>query len=86
MVALGALAGVVVVVLQVVHQQKKLWLQTEKHCVRRQEIRLEHPVRTAHPQKAPAEWLHPSLLGAIQPASYPPSAPGWCTRMVHFTL
>jgi len=45
-------------------------------CVQTQEIRLQHPVRPACPQMAPAEWLHPSPLGAIQPASCPPSAPG----------
>ena len=60
-----------------VHQQKKRLLQTDRHCVRTQEIHLEHPVRPAQPQMAPAEWLHPSPLGAIQPASCPPSAPGW---------
>jgi len=61
----------------VLHQQKNHLLQTDRHCVWTQEIRLEHPVRPAHPQRAPAEWLHPSPLGAIQPASCPPSAPGW---------
>jgi len=59
------------------HQQKKLLLQTDRHCVRTQELCLEHPVRSARPQIAPAQWLHPSLLGAIQPASCPPRAPGW---------
>jgi len=59
------------------HQQKKRLHQTDRHCVRTQEIRLEHPVRPARPQMAPAQWLHPSPLGAIQPASCPPSAPGW---------
>ena len=61
----------------VVHQQKKRLLQTDRHCVRTQEIQLEHPVYPAHPQRAAAEWLHPSPLGAIQPASCPYSAPGW---------
>ena len=59
------------------HQQKKRLLQMDMHCVRTQEIRLEHPVRPARPQMAPAQWLHPSPLSAIQPASCPPSAPGW---------
>jgi len=59
------------------HQQKKRLLQTDRHCARTQEIRLEHPVRPVRPQMAPAQWLHPSPLGAIQPASGPPSAPGW---------
>ena len=59
------------------HQQKKPLLQTERHCVWTQEIRLEHPVHPVRPQMAPAQWLHPSPLGAIQPASCPPSAPGW---------
>jgi len=58
-------------------QQKKPLLQTDRYCVRRQEIHLEHPVRPAHPQMAPAQWLHPSPLGAIQATSCPPSAPGW---------
>jgi len=60
-----------------IDQQKKHWLQTDRQCVRTQEICLEHPVRPAHPQRALADWLHPSPLGAIQPASCPPSAPGW---------
>ena len=59
------------------HQQKKCLLRTDRHCVRTQEIRLEPPVRPAHPQRALAEWLHPSPLCAIQPASCPPSVPGW---------
>ena len=59
------------------HQQKKRLLQMDRHCIRTQEIRLEHPVRPARPQMAPAQWLHPSPLGAIQPASYPPRTPGW---------
>ena len=62
---------------QTTHQQKKRLLQTDRHCVRTQEIRLEHPVRPVRPQMAPAQWLHPSPLGAIQPASCPPCAPGW---------
>jgi len=59
------------------HQQKKRLLRADRHCVRTQEICLEHPVRPARPQIAPAQWLHPSPLGAIQPASCPPCAPGW---------
>jgi len=43
------------------HQQKKGLLQTDRHCVRTQEICLEHPVRPIRPQMAPAQWLHPSL-------------------------
>ena len=57
------------------HQQKKRLLQTHRHCVRTQEIHLEYAVRKAHPPRAPAQWLHPSPLGAIQPASCPRSAP-----------
>jgi len=60
-----------------VHQQKKGLLWMDRHCVRTQEIRLEHPVRPARPQMAPAQGLHPSPLGAIQPASCAPSPPGW---------
>jgi len=56
---------------------KKRLLQMDRHCVRTQEIPLEHPVPPAHPQRAPVQWLHPSPLGAIQPTSCPPSAPGW---------
>jgi len=59
------------------HQQKKRLLLTDRHSVRTQEISQEHPVCPASPQMAPAQWLHPSPLGAIQPACSPPSAPGW---------
>ena len=59
------------------YQQKKRLLPTDRHCVRMQEIPLEHPVRPAHTQRAQAEWLHPSPLGAIHPASCPPSPPEW---------
>jgi len=59
------------------HQQKKRLLQMDRHCVQTQEIRLEHPVCPVRPHMAPAQWLHPSPLGAIQPASCPPTAPGW---------
>jgi len=69
--------SVLVTFLYIGHQQKKHLLQTDRHRVRTQEIRREHPVHPAHPQRAAAEWLHPSPLGAIQPASCPPSAPGW---------
>jgi len=65
------------ILLQILHQQKKRLLETHRYCVRTQEIRLEYPVRPARPQMAPAQWLHPSPLGAIQPTSCPPSAPGW---------
>jgi len=60
-----------------IHQQKKCLLPTDRHCVRKQEIGLEHPVSPARPQMAPVQWLHPSVLGAIQRAFCPPSAPGW---------
>jgi len=32
-----------------VHQQKQRLLQTDRHCIWTQEIRLEHPVRLARP-------------------------------------
>jgi len=59
------------------HQQKRCWLRTDRHCVQMQEIHPEHPVRPSRPQITPAQLLHPSPLGTIQLASCPPSAPGW---------
>ena len=47
------------------HQQKKGLLRMDRHCLRTQQIHLEHPVSAARPQMASAQWLHPSLLGAI---------------------
>jgi len=51
------------------HQQKKGLLRTDRHCVRTQEIRLEHPVRPARSQ------IISKKINLRPAASCPPCAP-----------